>query len=99
MVIFDLYLDQGSTFTQQLTLSQDYSGLVIDADIVVGDVRISGVATWDNDATGTFSILVSATDTSSLPTGVGHYDVEIINGTFVSKAMKGRVYVSGEITQ
>lgn len=99
MSIFDLYIEQGSTFNQQLTMEGDYTGVTIACKIKVDTIEIGSVASWEDASLGVFNLSLTATQTATLPTGVGYYDVELTNAGVVSKPMKGRVYVDGEVTK
>ncbi|CAB4194558.1 hypothetical protein UFOVP1264_13 [uncultured Caudovirales phage] len=57
-----------------------------------GDIVLGGSA-------GTISITASATTTASMIPGMGVYDVEIYNGTFVRRLFGGRVEITAEATK
>ena len=101
MIIFDLSVEQGSTFTQTLTLNEDLTGYTIasNAKDSIG-VITDNIATITTVDTGIISVEISAGNTASMSVGVGYYDIELTDTATgrVSKPIKGRVYVSGEVT-
>ena len=102
MIIFDLHLEQGSTFTQTLELGADLTGCTITGNMKdsVGVITEAIVDITDAVA-GTIVVGLTNVETALLSVGVGYYDIEltIIATSSVEKPLKGRVYVSGEVTK
>lgn len=102
MIIFDLSIEQGSTFEQVITLNEDLTGHTISSDIKdSAGVIISNIATVSDENYGAIRMFVTAGNTSVMSTGVGYYDIEITETSSgkVTKPMKGRVIVTGEVTK
>lgn len=100
MVIIDLYVEQGSDFSQQVVMGQDYTGDTITGNAMdsTGAVTTGIVSSFSDEATGTFTISLSNTQTSAMSVGVGKYDIEITSGGVVTKPIKGVIYIQGEVT-
>jgi hypothetical protein len=99
MSIIDLYTEQGSTFSQTITLNEDITG-----SSVVGTLRdssgtvVNGIASVSNFNTGSILISLPSSSTALLSVGVALYNIEITdtNGN-TTKPVKGRLYVDGEV--
>lgn len=50
-------------------------------------------------AAGTVAIAITAADTADLPAGQFVYDLELINGTTVTRLLEGRATISAEVTR
>lgn len=106
-------IEQGATFKIQLTWT-DENALAIDLTGWTArmDIRASISAasplhqlTTENggitlgDAAGTIDLLISATDTEAFTFDSGVYDLEMVNGSEVTRLLKGSIKVSKEITR
>ena len=101
MVIFDLYIEQGSTFNQVLQLGEDLTGYTVTGNLKDREgLIVVGIVSFTNIATGEISIDLTAVQTATLSAGVGYYDIELTKTAdgSVSKPIKGRIYTSGEVT-
>lgn len=97
---YDLYINQGSDFSDSIDITGDYTDYAIRGKILdpIGTLSASFV-TWTDDTLGQFDMTVLNTVTASMAVGVGSYDIEIESPTgIVSRILKGRVYIDGEIT-
>jgi hypothetical protein len=52
-----------------------------------------------NGALGEIEILVDAEDTEDLPIGNYYYDLELVQGSFVTRFIEGRFFVKAEVTR
>jgi hypothetical protein len=53
----------------------------------------------EGGVTGVFSITISATETAALDFTQAVYDIEITDGTDISRVVEGRVFLSKEVTR
>lgn len=102
----NLVIDQGSTFSTDLSL-KDENG---DPLVLDGYTANSQMRKWytSSNATATFStgidngvitLSLSANQTNSLTAGRYVYDVEISDGTSVSRVLEGIVTVTPQVTR
>ena len=98
--IYDLYVEQGSDFTESIDMTGDYTGYTIRGSISDNSgVVTTGIVAWTDATLGQFDISLTNVETSALKSGVGKYDIEIESATnVVSRILKGRVYVDSEVT-
>lgn len=104
----NLVIDQGSTFTTDLTMTDD-SGNVIDLAGYVANSQMrkwytssNATATFTtsiNTTTGVITLSLTADQTSSLTSGRYVYDVEISDGSVVSRIVEGIVTVTPQVTR
>ena len=107
----DLCIDQGATFTQQLTIKADDGNNIvgIETSDLRGQIRtdydsstVAGSFTfaWVDHAEGVADMTLSATVSAAIAGGNYVYDVELAlaNGT-VYRIMEGRVKVRPEVTR
>jgi len=104
----NLVIDQGSTFTTDLTMTDD-SGNVIDLAGYVANSQMrkwytssNATATFTtsiNTTTGVITLSLTANQTSSLTSGRYVYDVEISDGSVVSRIVEGIVTVTPQVTR
>ena len=97
--IYDLYIEQGSQFQQDLDLVGDFTGYTVAGTLKdsIGYVY-SGIASLVVESEGTLRILISSTASASLSNGVGSYNIEIEDGSgVVDRILQGRIYVDGEV--
>jgi len=101
MTIFDLYVEQGSTFVQTIYLGEDLTGYTVASNMKdrTGATTKNIVAMLDL-ATGEIKISLTAIQTSLMSVGVGKYDIELTETSSgsVRKPLSGRVYIKGEVT-
>lgn len=103
----NLVIDQGATFSTDLTLT-DENG---DALNLVGYTANSQMRKWytstnsvsfsasTNTDTGTVTLSLTANQTALLTAGRYVYDVEISDGTTISRIVEGIVTVSPNVTR
>ena len=102
MTIFNLSIDQGSTFEQVFTMNEDLTGYTVSSDAIDSTgVITSDIATIATYPTGVINVVLSHTQTALMSTGVGHYDIELTDTSSgrVTKPIRGRVTVTGEVTK
>jgi hypothetical protein len=105
----DQYLEQGSTFSSQLTLTDAYgnpynlTGFVIASNAkksyITSNVAFSFSTTILNANTGVITLGLDAPTSANVPYGRYVYDV-IVKDTAntVSRVLEGKVYVSPGVT-
>lgn len=106
-------LDQGSTFTQTLVY-KDSEGNPVDLTSYTARSKArasleSNVIIWNltngngitlGGATGEITLTIDAADTADYEPGAVYvYDLELINGTTITRLIQGQVTVSGEVTR
>ena len=104
----DLIIDQGATFSTDLSLTDQNGNKVA----LVGYSANSQIRKWYtsvnpsavfttniNANTATITLQLSATDTSALDSGRYVYDVEISDGSTVSRVVEGIVTVTPQVTR
>lgn len=103
----NIVIDQGATFSTDLTLT-DENG---DALNLVGYTATSQMRKWytssnsvsfttsTNTATGTVTLSLTDTQTSALTAGRYVYDVEISDGSTISRIVEGIVTVTPNVTR
>ena len=97
--LYDLYVEQGAEFAQAIDLSGDWTGSVLNMDIVdsVGDTHEGGIS-WFEITTGSFLISIPSTSSKQMTKGVGTYNVESTNQYGkVDRIIQGRIYIDGDI--
>ena len=82
----------GATARMQVRPEIDSATIIISLTIGNGRLTIS-------EALGEIEILISATDTTELAVGNYYYDLELVQGDFVTRLIEGRFYVKGEVTR
>lgn len=109
--LLNILVEQGATFSRTLTVySTGTTPLNLTGKTLRGQLRKSladaapagtfvftvadqgtnpGVATWT----------LSATNTALLPAQTLRYDVELVDGTTVTRILEGEAFVSGEVTR
>jgi hypothetical protein len=105
----DQYLEQGSTFTNQLTLTDSYGNpynlslFTVQSQAkksyITSNVAINFVSTISDAANGVVTLSLPATTSSTVPYGEFVYDV-IITDPYgaVTRVLEGRVFVSPGVT-
>lgn len=106
-------IDQGSTFSQTLVY-KDSEGVPIDLTNYTARSKAresleSSVVIWDltngngitlGGPTGEITLSIDAEDTAEFEPGAVYvYDLELINGTTITRLIQGQVTVSGEVTR
>lgn len=96
--IYDLYVEQGSDFTQRIDSTGNYTGYAITMTIKdsVG-TSTTGYTTWHDASIGQFDIDITNTQSAALTKGVGYYDIEVSSGGSVDRILQGRIYVDGAV--
>ena len=109
----DIEINQGATFDVTLTY-KDSAGAAIDLtgytarmhfrtkksdasslfelDTTNGRITLGGAA-------GTIRLLIDAVDTAAFSWAKALYDLELVNGSVVSRILEGKVAVSKEVTK
>lgn len=105
---YDITLDQGSTFTLQITLQQpagtpiNLSGYTIRSQIrksYTGSLIEEFTCAIVTAASGIFQMALTAEETKLLTEAEYVYDVEISISGNVTRVLEGTIYVSPEVTQ
>ena len=106
-------LDQGATFTQTL-IYKDSEGELVDLTSYTARSKArasleSNVIIWNltngngitmGGATGEITLTLSAATTADYEPGAVYvYDLEIVNGSTVTRLIQGQVTVNGEVTR
>jgi len=106
-------LDQGATFTQTL-IYKDSDGELVDLTSYTARSKARGslesnVVIWNltngngitlGGATGEIPLTLSAATTADYEPGAVYvYDLEIVNGSTVTRLIQGQVTVNGEVTR
>jgi hypothetical protein len=98
--IYDLYINQGSDFSESIDITGDYTGYTIRGKALDSTNTLSAsFIAWTDDTEGQFDMTITNTVTATMSAGTGHYDVEVESPTgSVSRILQGRVYVDKEVT-
>jgi len=105
----DQYLDQGSTFTTQLTLTDNYgnaynlSGFSVASQAkqsyISPNVAINFSTTVLDAATGVIGLSLDAANSSNVPAGTLVYDVVVKDSSNnISRVLEGRIFVNPGVT-
>ena len=107
--IYNFTLNQGATFTRQMTVKENNSPLNLTGYTAAmqlrstydsGTVALSMTAAVINATQGILSISATATATAALEEGIYVYDLEIeSSGGVVTRLMEGKVTVTPEVTR
>ena len=103
----NLIIDQGSTFTTTITLTDDDgNALTLLGYTGAGQIRkhytsSTAVSFTVNisPSTGEVTLSLTATQTAALTAGRYVYDVELTTGSIVSRVLEGIVTVTPEVTR
>lgn len=104
----NLVIDQGSTFSTDLTLSDENGDkLVLNGYTANSQIRrwytstnaSATFATSINVESGVITLTLTANQTSNLVSGRYVYDVEITDGVEVSRIVEGIVTVTPQVTR
>ena len=104
----NLVIDQGSTFSSDLSLTDENGDpLVLDGYTANSQIRrwyssTNAAATFTtsiNTSSAVITLTLTANQTSSLVAGRYVYDVEISDGTEVSRIVEGIVTVTPQVTR
>jgi hypothetical protein len=106
---YNFILEQGATFSRQLTVKENGSAMSLSGYSVASKMRsthdsstVAGTFTCTvNDASGGKILLtMTATTTASIEEGVYVYDIEITSGSgTVTRLMEGNITVTPEVTR
>ena len=107
--IYNFTLNQGATFTRQLTVKENNSPLNLTKHTAAMQLRstydsatvaLSMTAAVINATQGILSISATATATAALEEGIYVYDLEITTSAgVVTRLLQGQVTVSPEVTR
>lgn len=105
----DIVIEQGATFTwvntwvgvnitgytirMQVRSDASSSVKVLDLSTTTGEIVLT------TPASGVFTVTVSATATAALTPGNYVYDLEMVNGSTVTRLLEGKCTVSAEVTR
>jgi len=104
----NLVIDQGSTYSTDLSLKDEngdalnLSGYVANSQIRKWYTSSNAAASFDasiNSDSGSITLSLTANQTSNLVAGRYVYDVEITDGTVVSRIVEGIVTVTPQVTR
>ena len=104
----NLVIDQGSTFSTDLTLQDEngdnlsLAGYTANSQIRKWYTSVNASATFTtsiNTTSAVISLTLTANQTSNLDFGRYVYDVEISNGSDVSRIVEGIVTVTPQVTR
>lgn len=107
----NILIEQGSTFSKNLTIySSGTTPLNLTGKTLRGSVRyrlqdaqpaLTFTFTLDNQSInpGKVSMTASATLTDALTQSKGIYDVELVDGTTVTRLLEGDVFISLSVTR
>lgn len=104
----NLVIDQGATFSTDLYLTDtDGAPLILNGYTAASQMRkwyssVNATATFTtfiNVGSSFITLSLAANSTNSIPAGRYVYDVEINNGTTVSRVVEGIVTVTPQVTR
>jgi len=104
----NLVIDQGSTFTTDLTMTDEYgNALLLNGYTANSQMRrwytsSNATATFTtsiNASAGVITLSLTANQTSNITSGRYVYDVEINDGAVVSRIVEGIVTVTPQVTR
>jgi hypothetical protein len=104
----NLVIDQGSTFSTDLTLQDENGdnlnlvGYTANSQIRKWYTSVNAAATFTtsiNTTSAVISLTLTANQTSNLDFGRYVYDVEISNGSDVSRIVEGIVTITPQVTR
>lgn len=104
----NLVIDQGSTFSTDLSLTDEYgdplilSGYSANSQIRKWYTSVNASATFSaaiNVESAVITLSLTANETSNLVAGRYVYDVEISSGSDVSRIVEGIVTVTPQVTR
>lgn len=107
--IWDFTIEQGSTFSRTITW-KDQSGSPVDITGFTAQMKIKGILsdvitlTHENGLTlggsaGTIKVEIAATMSSSFDFTKAKYDLELYNGAYTKRLLKGSVLLDKETTK
>ena len=104
----NLVIDQGSTFSADLSMTDEYGnvlsleGYTANSQVRKWYTSVNATATFStsiNVTSGIISLSLSANQTSNLTYGRYVYDVEITDGSVISRVVEGLVTVTPQVTR
>jgi len=109
--LLNILVEQGATFSRTLTVYAtgttplDLTGQTLHGQLRknLTDTSIAGTFTFvladQTTNPGVATWTMSATDTALLPPQTLRYDVELVDGSTVTRILEGEAFVSGEVTR
>ena len=104
----DQYLEQGSTFTSQLTLADAYgnpynlTGFTVSSrakkSYISSNVAIVFTTTITSANSGIVTLSLAAAASANVPYGKYVYDVVVNNGSTITRVLEGQVFVAPGVT-
>jgi len=100
-------VEQGATYTLEITVT-DSAGAVYDMSGATAAAKIretkSSVTSFAftctiNTGTGVITVTMAATDTAAITITSGFWDLELTQGSTVTRLLEGTVVVSQEVTK
>lgn len=82
----------GATARMQVRAEVEATAIIIELTTANSRIVING-------AQGEIDLIITAADTSALPLGNHYYDLELVQGTFVTRLIEGRFFVKAEVTR
>ncbi|MFA5340306.1 MAG: hypothetical protein WC332_00875 [Clostridia bacterium] len=99
-------MEQGSTYTLEVTVTDDSGVYDMSTATAAAKLRETADATtayeFDctiNSTTGVITVTMSATDTADIAITSGVWDLELTEGTTVTRLLEGTVTISPEVTK
>jgi hypothetical protein len=104
----DQYLEQGSTFTSQLTLADAYgnpynlTGFTVSSrakkSYISSNVAIVFTTTITSANSGIVTLSLPSANTANVPYGKYVYDVIVNDGSTITRVLEGQVFVAPGVT-
>ena len=105
---YNVIIDQGSTYVLPIIVSsstnfRDLTGYTARSQVRTSYSATSAIATFAVSGaaynSGSFSLILTATQTAAMPAVTGVYDVEIYSGSYVERILQGTATVLPEVTK
>ena len=109
--LLNILIEQGTTFSRTITINATESTLLdLTGKTLRGQIR-RRLSDAEPAATFTFTIAnqttntgeaqwsLTAAETAALTADTHRYDIELVDGTTVTRLLEGEAFVSGEVTR
>lgn len=107
---YDIEIEQGATFKRTLTLKEDDVAINLDGYSALMQIREEPASTdplatititfLDPVANGKIELLLSALETTDLPTGIFYYDLSLISGGGEAERwLEGKVLIDEAVSR
>ncbi len=105
--IYNITIEQGATYELQMIVSSSTGVYDLSGQSARGQVRkdynspklVDFVISSSFANDGKIGIQLSATQTAALPAGNAKYDIELVNGSTVTRLVEGSVTIKPEVTK